>query len=1402
MSVQVQLNDKNQPVPVRVTHNNDRQHYVIAIDIAKEGGQLWDLTPYFKGRVGDSNFGLQVVWYYQGRLMDLTNKTPYIEGNVGEYSFDDNKEIQMAPDASVVSYTGDSSDCESGGRATYYFPEQMFPKSGAFKGFIGVRDDTGKTAHVSGVTIWFKVLPGAAQMGHACDFYVHDLEVALANANEKTREQLNDANTKLNNQLADANSSLQKSQDNFSKATSDALQQLRDKYKQEVQNNEDMSTKTRASLSELADTVGRIEAEIKAGDVVTLHDFNKQIQAIKDSQSNLSQQINDQLSKIQVQTKVYASLNDLEAAYPNGQDGLFMVMDTQHWYYWNGSQWEDGGAYKGTKFDFSRIYNNHFNILEGTSENNKQFNGKGWTNYTTSTNGSKLTELKAGKMYTYSAVVSGWTSGSNPYLIVQQYDSKGNRISQQTADAIDSKRAYTAFRISSDTDYVHIGVSFKNVSGDLMMDVRNEMLVAGRSDESWQPALNDLTLPDAITAIAEYQSNLKIDNALKGISGSINLLNNIPDDPQKVTGTGWLSTTTASNKYLYLTPGETYTYSATFSKVSTNPDLNPALKVNCVADDSTTTGFYKRVTHDGRFSLTFKFPENALFAQVTLSNWASVTDPLTYYVQGETLQKSDHDQGFTNSDTENEKLDLIYNQLNLNANELTRLFPQAFNLLVGTSNTYQQFTSTSNLDMTASQASNSSALKLVPGSTYTYAVDVTGIDYRAFAEAVFLDSNGNRIGIVQEPIHDARSGRRSITFTVPKNTVTTLVHLDFSDASGTYHASIKGEALTIGEYDYGWHKAASELTKAAALYQITSKDNYDLIDLENKLPFYNMLASTSDEPKSFTSSGWQYSSTAANNAFNLTPGETYTYAVDVVSADYKCYLEAVFYDANNHRSGQAQEAIHDARSGRRILTFTVPENTISTEVHVAFSQGDGEYHISLKDECLFHGNKDYGWSPNVLEMSIPSVLKVLANNVSANNVSSSTNSDPDINDGKVTGLPKLIIDGNSDGLLQSNQESVLPFTLIDHDRTITGYADMEWQGNSSTSLPKKGFKFKTFKDSTKTKKLKWQPGPTFYKSSNFHLKAYYTDLYNVNDAICAEIYSEFIANNDKAPKQLQEANHYGTIQSKPVLVYFGNDFYGLMEFCTKSSSDLWNIDEKDANQMAIEVNHNNDYGNFVKKGGVLKKDGDFELQSDNETNAENALEALQNKLIVDDNATFKANIAAAFDENSICDAVLFNWLVNNSDGWNGKNQVFITYDNGSHWFWMAYDFDSSLGSSWNPGTIYADDRDYFTDPAQLNNRVLRRWISLNADKLLARFNELESLGVLSIQHLQNIIRRKIKMISSGAFEQEWQRWPNNPVYQTDKLNVDHLCYMIAYRKRLLKQKLEAMQTKPISAALP
>ena len=173
-----------------VSHNNDRKYYRIAIDTAKEGDEIFNLTEYFKARVGDRNYGLQMTWYEQGSLKNVKGLKPYIRGNVGHYSIGDDGEIIMAPDAQVVSCVGKLSDTDVAGRVVYHFPEQMFQQEGIFYGFLGLLDDSDGDQRLSGVNVWFKVLAGVAYMGKASAYYINEIDKLIHNSEEQIRQLL------------------------------------------------------------------------------------------------------------------------------------------------------------------------------------------------------------------------------------------------------------------------------------------------------------------------------------------------------------------------------------------------------------------------------------------------------------------------------------------------------------------------------------------------------------------------------------------------------------------------------------------------------------------------------------------------------------------------------------------------------------------------------------------------------------------------------------------------------------------------------------------------------------------------------------------------------------------------------------------------------------------------------------------------------------------------------------------------------------------------------------------------------------------------------------------------------------------------------------------------------------
>src|SRR5690625_8388 len=44
----------------------------------------------------------------------------------------------------------------------------------------------------------------------------------------------------------------------------------------------------------------------------------------------------------------FATLQELQNAYPNGSEGVFIVQESGDWYYWDGIEWVAGGVYQAT----------------------------------------------------------------------------------------------------------------------------------------------------------------------------------------------------------------------------------------------------------------------------------------------------------------------------------------------------------------------------------------------------------------------------------------------------------------------------------------------------------------------------------------------------------------------------------------------------------------------------------------------------------------------------------------------------------------------------------------------------------------------------------------------------------------------------------------------------------------------------------------------------------------------------------------------------------------------------------------------------------------------------------------------------------------------------------------------
>lgn len=324
--------------------NNDGDPYILPLDIYKEGYQAYNISNWFKGRVGDNGTPFAIRWYSHGRLLNIQGMRPFIEGQVGDYTIDDsdpdNIRIDMAEDASNIHIVGDVDDTQAGGVAIYRLINQAFPKSGIFYGkigFMGTQDDG--TLVNTGVDIVFKVLAGHMNMLGARQFYVSELEKAWLDLQEKIRQYDQQYSDKIKQQ-----------DDQFKSDTEKALADLNTKIANEIKRAEDTLGDTQASidnnlaaLKRISASVGALQAQLDADNLETQAGHFADI-------VNIKRDFDQKLSNIKHPTQAFDSLAQLQAKYPNGADGDFVTTDTGHIYIysWAENNWKDCGAYQGT----------------------------------------------------------------------------------------------------------------------------------------------------------------------------------------------------------------------------------------------------------------------------------------------------------------------------------------------------------------------------------------------------------------------------------------------------------------------------------------------------------------------------------------------------------------------------------------------------------------------------------------------------------------------------------------------------------------------------------------------------------------------------------------------------------------------------------------------------------------------------------------------------------------------------------------------------------------------------------------------------------------------------------------------------------------------------------------------
>lgn len=296
----------------------------ITIDIDKQVGNLQNLTNIYNARVGDNNTPLTVLWQKNGIALNLKGLHAFIAGKVGDGSYNsETDKVDFPVGTPVVKYEDDGSgtlDNGQSGLTTLLIPKQMWSKTGLFAGYIGLKDENGSV--FTSKDIFFKVLGNVLDAGVAINYFIGDFDKALAKAEKE-----------LEDKSAD-----------FDQTTTQALQDLHDKYLTEAQNTHDAAiaasqeiAAVRSNAKDLADQIGSQQNYISAHNIVTTDKF-----------TNLSNDLTRYVTESFVQPEAFNSLDELKRAYPSGKKGIFVAVDTGHFYFWQDNAWKDCGPFQST----------------------------------------------------------------------------------------------------------------------------------------------------------------------------------------------------------------------------------------------------------------------------------------------------------------------------------------------------------------------------------------------------------------------------------------------------------------------------------------------------------------------------------------------------------------------------------------------------------------------------------------------------------------------------------------------------------------------------------------------------------------------------------------------------------------------------------------------------------------------------------------------------------------------------------------------------------------------------------------------------------------------------------------------------------------------------------------------
>lgn len=376
-------------------------------------------------------------------------------------------------------------------------------------------------------------------------------------------------------------------------------------------------------------------------------------------------------------------------------------------------------------------------------------------------------------------------------------------------------------------------------------------------------------------------------------------------------------------------------------------------------------------------------------------------------------------------------------------------------------------------------------------------------------------------------------------------------------------------------------------------------------------------------------------------------------------------------------------------------------------------------------------------------------------------------------------IGKIAIKGDFMGIGRNDSKPVNVVIDLKNGKEINAWATVKWQGDSSLTWPKKGYRLKLFKDAEMTEKLKLKLPGSGFKTNSFNLKACFTDPTAGLNVVNAQLFSEITATRPGIKDSLVgEMPNYGQIVGVPVELGVNDLDQGLYVLETYQEDKLYGLDDKKVDNIALSDKQSS-LSHFDQQfTSENLQDAEFEARSPKKVDQSvadrfNELYRLANTS--DDEYSALEN--QYLDVSAAIDYLVFSTAIDNIDGVT-KNATYISKE-GNKWVIMPYDLDASWNSSWD-GTKLDIENNFEQLISKLGNKLMLQVYRHHRLDIVNRYNELRQT-VLSTEHVQELFSQWFDQIGSANYENNEKLWSS---FSDHQLNFNSEEFLQAVQHRL------------------